>query len=873
MSLANLINIENSITKKIGGSNPETDNKLINQLESAQPAVTEQQSIQTPIEKPNIGMLPSSINITVTAKFMRNDLIQSIERLITTIEILKSLTPNKTDIINRSNKKKGGTTMFGYYDDNSQDPAYRDPLAAPSANVAPLAAPSANAAPPAAPPANGDPLVAPANGAPTGNDPFANHQANIANYTANAQSVYNQTQQNYDAIISQSKDFMDKTLAQGQDNIKALIARMDEVEKTMNANLDGMKIQIDTLKDNLKALDENASNYKENTDKAIEQFNKSAENMKANVEPILVQFKSQKKSIEELLSKLKDESAKANKSLDLLKSEADILNKQIDINNEIVTLKKNLEILLEKKFELNQKKINSIVVKGGNLTPDEYLYAEYISKSFIKNSLHIFIDSCKALDAIPSWRAKLSGLIVTYLKKYLEDPNNPSKHINMMPSYEFFNIVLMGSPGVGKSYTAEQVGKALKGSGLLTVGNLKDIKKPDIIGAYVGQTAPKVYAALTDGLGKVVFIDEAYSIAGPKDKSTNTFNQYGQEAIDAITDYTSEHIGLFSFVAAGYEWEMKNQFIDVNVGMPRRFPTQLILRRYDMKSYWKILKNYITSFCPIESVNKHHYACFQILNLMFNYQVEPNPTIKLSKFGSFWERRNYIPPSIELNLSIIDSIKIPILNLADFKTKIDSNTEITSRDISVEPYSNYFKDSDNNIVKTFIKAYILYAFTTSPSKEKLLNGDLFRNQADNLTKFGQIMLENFIMNNYDITSINEQVRNMRWIESCYFRLYFEENPNRKINNLKYSFGNNNIISTEEKLGIRSSNIIDIRTISNLKPVSREQRANAFNIDESALIDKEIKGMSAEDNKPLAAEQLDTEPLDTEPLAAEQLDAE
>ena len=59
---------------------------------------------------------------------------------------------------------------------------------------------------------------------------------------------------------------------------------------------------------------------------------------------------------------------------------------------------------------------------------------------------------------------------------------------------------------------------------------------------------------------------------------------------------------------------MQNQFLNVNIGLPRRFPTILTLRRYDMKAFWKILETAIIKFCPKYQVNHHHHACFEILN-------------------------------------------------------------------------------------------------------------------------------------------------------------------------------------------------------------------------------------------------------------------
>jgi hypothetical protein len=435
------------------------------------------------------------------------------------------------------------------------------------------------------------------------------------------------------------------------------------------------------------------------------------------------------------------------------------------------------------KNKLITNDINKNVVKSdgtygiANSKKDSYIFNN-ITNNYVKNNLYEFIESCKKLDSVPEWRAKISKLIVSYLTSYIKDPNISDKYVTIIPSYDIFNIVLMGTPGVGKSYTSEEVGHALKWSGFLTSGELKSIKKPDIIGAYTGQTAPKVYYELTQALGKVVFIDEAYSIAGPKDQTKLTFNDFGQEALDAITDYTSEHIGFFAFIVAGYEYEMKTQFLEVNIGLPRRFPTQIILRRYDLKSFWRILKNSISKFLPKFQVDNHHKACFELLNLMFNYQCPPNPLIKLSKnWNNMWKGSPLRNVKINLNVS---NVTIPIMELLNFQDKLNADTPPSSDDVIILPYK--FIGGASPVAATFIKSYIMYQFAN------ITNGDFFRSQADNLTKFGQTILEDEIINPTgtfkEIENVNEH-GNQSWTEYLYFNLYFTKNPNKKTSNIEY----------------------------------------------------------------------------------------
>ena len=421
--------------------------------------------------------------------------------------------------------------------------------------------------------------------------------------------------------------------------------------------------------------------------------------------------------------------------------------------------------------------------KSVHMTPHSKFVYSNIQKNYLKYSLYKFIEQCSKLDSLPQWRAKISTLIVTYMSNYVADPNDPTKHITIIPSYEYFNIVLTGTPGVGKSYTSSIVGKVLQACGLLTVGNMREVKKPDIVGSYTGQTAPKVYYELTQGLGNVIFIDEAYSIAGVKDKDKGTYNEFGQECLDAITDYTSEHIGLFSIIVAGYDYEMRTQFLEVNVGLPRRFPSVFVLRRYDMKALWIILQSYIKNIIPKKHL-PHNHASFELLNIMFNFQSLPNPQLELSKDWSKWWA-GYILKSIKVNLYFDEKVAVPILKLPQFDDKLKKI--VTGNDVEILPLMKLITKNVDDLTKTFVKASFVYIFCN------ILNGDFFRSQADNLTKFGQTILQDKITNPKNYFDQGSEVYkygiygNEKWTEYLYFKLYFSENPNKKVNNINYEY--------------------------------------------------------------------------------------
>jgi hypothetical protein len=160
-------------------------------------------------------------------------------------------------------------------------------------------------------------------------------------------------------------------------------------------------------------------------------------------------------------------------------------------------------------------------------------------------------------------------------------------------TYIPYNIILMGDPGVGKSYNAQKLAEILKYSMLLAKGKVTTVTKDQIIGQYIGQTAPKTYKALTSNLEGVIFLDEAYNIPGAPSE-TGKKDPFGQEAMDCITDFTSVHQGLISIIAAGYSYEMEKSFLASNPGLDRRFDKscRVDFKRYGAKSVVSILNNF-----------------------------------------------------------------------------------------------------------------------------------------------------------------------------------------------------------------------------------------------------------------------------------------
>ncbi|MFA1541009.1 AAA family ATPase [Actinomadura monticuli] len=132
------------------------------------------------------------------------------------------------------------------------------------------------------------------------------------------------------------------------------------------------------------------------------------------------------------------------------------------------------------------------------------------------------------------------------------------------------HMVFTGNPGTAKTTVARLVAAVYADFGLLSSGHLVEVSRADLVGSYLGQTAPRVRAAVEQALGGVLFIDEAYSLTG---------DAYTQEAVSTLVQLMEEYRGDLVVIAAGYEREMK-AFLTANSGLESRFPKRLAFPDY-----------------------------------------------------------------------------------------------------------------------------------------------------------------------------------------------------------------------------------------------------------------------------------------------------
>jgi probable Rubsico expression protein CbbX len=141
-----------------------------------------------------------------------------------------------------------------------------------------------------------------------------------------------------------------------------------------------------------------------------------------------------------------------------------------------------------------------------------------------------------------------------------------------------------GNPGTGKTTVALRMADILHRLGYIEKGHLISVTRDDLVGQYVGHTAPKTKDVVKRAIGGILFIDEAYYLHRPDNE-----RDYGQEAIEVLLQVMESERHNLVVVMAGYKEPME-EFFQANPGMGSRVAHHISFPDYDVGELMQIAR-------------------------------------------------------------------------------------------------------------------------------------------------------------------------------------------------------------------------------------------------------------------------------------------
>jgi SpoVK/Ycf46/Vps4 family AAA+-type ATPase len=138
------------------------------------------------------------------------------------------------------------------------------------------------------------------------------------------------------------------------------------------------------------------------------------------------------------------------------------------------------------------------------------------------------------------------------------------------------HFVFLGPPGTGKTAVARVIAKLFYAFGLLDSPEVVEAQRADLVGEYLGATAIRTNELIDSALGKVLFIDEAYSLVNDSDGQGDRF---GNEAVQALVKRAEDDRERLIIILAGYERQMES-FLASNPGLNSRFGIRIKFPTY-----------------------------------------------------------------------------------------------------------------------------------------------------------------------------------------------------------------------------------------------------------------------------------------------------
>nr|YP_009391414.1 Rubisco expression protein [Platysiphonia delicata]ARW59558.1 Rubisco expression protein [Platysiphonia delicata] len=157
-------------------------------------------------------------------------------------------------------------------------------------------------------------------------------------------------------------------------------------------------------------------------------------------------------------------------------------------------------------------------------------------------------------------------------------------NLNLVSGSPGLHMSFTGSPGTGKTTVAMKMADILYRLGYIRKGHLMTVTRDDLVGQYIGHTAPKTKEVLKQAMGGVLFIDEAYYLYKPDNE-----RDYGAEAIEILLQVMENQRDDFVVIFAGYKDKM-DRFYESNPGLSSRVTNHVDFPDYNPEELLKIAK-------------------------------------------------------------------------------------------------------------------------------------------------------------------------------------------------------------------------------------------------------------------------------------------
>jgi len=159
------------------------------------------------------------------------------------------------------------------------------------------------------------------------------------------------------------------------------------------------------------------------------------------------------------------------------------------------------------------------------------------------------------------------------------------KNVGLTAGNPGLHMSFTGSPGTGKTTVALKMADILYKLGYIRKGQLLTVTRDDLVGQYIGHTAPKTKEVLKKAMGGVLFIDEAYYLYKPDNE-----RDYGSEAIEILLQVMENQRNDLVVILAGYK-ERMDIFYQSNPGLASRIANHIHFPDYSADELLKIAEN------------------------------------------------------------------------------------------------------------------------------------------------------------------------------------------------------------------------------------------------------------------------------------------